>query len=433
MTLSIQDTIRQLHSSLRDYIEATYHISAPGLIEQRKELLDRPAVIHQIPYLESTPRYQSGETYFAIQDLSPAALQIYKILSTAEGSFPSLIYDPPYKHQSDAIRHNLVDGKNLLIMTGTGSGKTEAFLLPILGKLAHEAHSSPQAFRDQSAVRALILYPMNALVNDKLGRLRSLFGDPRVVAQFKTWAQRPPRFARYTSRTPYAGVRTRDKDSRKLKAFDDFYVEIQRQAEGPASGEQEKAKTLLDQLKARGKWPAKPDLPAWFGDKGSDWQDRRTKEFRRAVTLPDDVELVTRHEVQSAPPDLLVTNYSMLEYMLMRSHRETDLRSDPRLAEPKSGRKILDRSRRGTPLQRRRRRGSRPIAATLARSLKYSSRAVPGHLRDRELQRSKIRTAIWRTARRRPCRHIHIDSRRVRVATPCGTRDKTRCRGPGGH
>lgn len=84
------------------------------------------------------------------------------------------------------------------------------------------------------------------------------------------------------------------------------------------SEEQEQAQTLLNQLKARGKWPAKPDLPAWFGEKGTDWQDRKTGEFRRAVMLPDDVELITRHEVQASPPDLLVTNYSMLEYMLMR-------------------------------------------------------------------------------------------------------------------
>ena len=95
-------------------------------------------------------------------------------------------------------------------------------------------------------------------------------------------------------------------------------MEIQRQVDGPPSEEQDQAQTLLAQLKPRGKWPAKPDLPAWFGDKGTEWQDRRTQEFRRAVTLPDDVELVTRHEVQVAPPDLLVTNYSMLEYMLMR-------------------------------------------------------------------------------------------------------------------
>src|SRR5580704_5206973 len=318
MTQTIKETIKQLHSSLRDYIEATYHISSPALIEQRKELLDRPGVIHQIPYIESTPRYQTGESFAAIKGLPAAALKAYSVLSAPEGALPALLHDPPYKHQSDAIRHNLVDGKNLLVMTGTGSGKTEAFLLPILGKLAREAQASPSAFRDQTAVRALILYPMNALVNDQLGRLRSLFGDPRTVALFQKWADRPARFARYTSRTPYAGIRTREKDSVKLKAFDDFYVEIQRLAQGPVSDEQQQAKALLEQLKARGKWPAKPDLLAWFGDKGADWQDRKTGEFRRAVMLPDDVELVTRHEVQAAPPDLLVTNYSMLEYMLMR-------------------------------------------------------------------------------------------------------------------
>ena len=277
MIQTIQETIKQLHGSLSDYIEATYHISAPPLIEQRKELLARPGVIHQIPYIESTPRYQSGERFSAIKGLPNAALKAYSALSTQAGKLPALLYDPPYKHQSEAIRHTLVDGKNLLVMTGTGSGKTESFLLPILGKLAREAEHKPSAFRDQAAVRALILYPMNALVNDQLGRLRSLFGDPRIVALFKGWANRPARFARYTSRTPYAGIRTREKDSQKLKAFDDFYVEIQRRANGPVSDEQKQAKTLLEDLKGRGKWPAKPDLLAWFGDKGTEWQDRKTR------------------------------------------------------------------------------------------------------------------------------------------------------------
>ena len=59
-------------------------------------------------------------------------------------------------------------------MTGTGSGKTESFLLPILGKFAREASECPQSFA-QPAMRALLLYPMNALVNDQLGRLRAIF------------------------------------------------------------------------------------------------------------------------------------------------------------------------------------------------------------------------------------------------------------------
>ncbi len=310
---TIQETIKQLHNALSDYIEATYHISARSLIAQRKVLLDKPAVVHQIPYLESTPRYQEGENFASIKDLPEAAFEAYWSVSKPEGDLPRLIYDPPYTHQADAIRGCLIDGKNLVIMTGTGSGKTEAFLLPILGKFACEAKTRPAVFDQHPATRALILYPINALVNDQLGRLRSLFGDPRIVKLFRGWGARPPRFARYTSRTPYAGVRTTKKDSVKLEAFDSFYADIQRRAQT-----EEDAQQLLKDLKKHGKWPAKPDLLAWFGKKGSHWKNLKTGAFQRAVTLSDDSELLTRHEVQAAPPDLLVTNYSMLEYMLMR-------------------------------------------------------------------------------------------------------------------
>ena len=315
---TIQETIKQLHSALCDYIEATYHVSARSLIAQRKELLNRPGVIYQVPYLESTPRYQTGEHFASMKELPPAILEAYLAVSESEGDLPRLVYDPPYKHQSDAIRGSLIDNKNLVIMTGTGSGKTESFLLPILGKLAHEAKTRPVSFNQQPAMRALILYPMNALVNDQLGRLRTLFGDPRLVKLFNAWAGRPPRFARYTSRTPYAGIRTAQKDSAKLKTFGDFYADIQRRSQTGKPEEQKSARQLLNALKERGKWPAKPDLAAWFGEKRRRWQDSKTGEFARAVTLPDDSELLTRHEVQVAPPDLLVTNYSMLEYMLMR-------------------------------------------------------------------------------------------------------------------
>ena len=315
---TIRESIEQLHGALSDYIEATYHISARSLIARRKELLNRPGGIYQVPYLESTPRYQTGEGFAKMEDLPQAALEAYLAVSKKEGSFPQIIHDPPYRHQSDAIRGSLIDGRNLVITTGTGSGKTESFLLPILGKLAHEAKTRPTSFNRQTSMRALILYPMNALVNDQLGRLRGLFGDPRIVKLFRKWADRPPRFARYTSRTPYAGVRTAVKDSRRLKSFDDFYADIQRRAQSGEPEEQEKAQRLLQDLKEHGKWPAKPDLAAWLGEKGSRWQNSKTGEFQRAVTLSDDSELLTRHEVQAAPPDLLVTNYSMLEYMLMR-------------------------------------------------------------------------------------------------------------------
>lgn len=317
MARTIQETIDRLHSSLKEYIEATYHIGDAALIVQRRALLDRTGVTHQEPFLETTPRYQVGARFRDMSGLPPSARTIYEMLSGVRKNRARLLFDPPYSHQVDAVGHALLEGRNLMIMTGTGSGKTESFLLPILGKFAREAAERPASFA-RPAMRALLLYPMNALVNDQLGRLRAIFGDPDLVEQFTRWAGRPPRFARYTSRTPYAGVRSGKKDGRKLASFEDFYVEIERHTSGPASDQQKAAARLREQLQERGKWPAKPNLDDWYGAKGSRWVDPKTGEFLRAVTLDKDSELITRHEVQATCPDLMVTNYSMLEYMMMR-------------------------------------------------------------------------------------------------------------------
>lgn len=318
MAKTIQETVGQLHTALVEYIEATYHIGNPQLIVQRRALLEQLGVIHQSPYIESTPRYKAGSMFRDIEGIPDAALELFELLAQPQHNGKNLFYDPPYKHQAESIKKVLVESRNVVIMTGTGSGKTESFLLPILGKLAREARDNPSGFKSQEGMRALILYPMNALVNDQLGRLRSIFGDPQLVEFFKKYAGRPPRFARYTSRTPYAGVRTSNKDSAKLKSFRDFYIRLLQQTRSSVPEDQAEAQKLLGELVERGKWPAKPDLEKWFGAEGSDWQNRQSKEFKRAVALPDDSELITRHEVQACVPDLVVTNYSMLEYMLMR-------------------------------------------------------------------------------------------------------------------
>jgi len=316
MALTIEETVRQLHGALRDYIEATYHISNPKLIEARHELLGKPGIICQRPYIESTPRYRTGKPFSKL-GLEPTTLDVFSDLSSKSSNLDPVIHDPPYEHQADSIEKSLVEGKSLVVMTGTGSGKTECFLLPILGKLTHEASSNGKSFGSALAVRAIVLYPMNALVNDQLGRLRKLFGDPRVVERFVKWAGRPPRFARYTSRTPYPGVRNSKKDQTRLTSIGDYYVQNIDLANGPTSAEQVAASKLIAELQNRGKWPAKPDLVSWYGKKGTRWQDQNG-EFKRCITLPKDSELLTRHEVQESPPDVLVTNYSMLEYMLMR-------------------------------------------------------------------------------------------------------------------
>ncbi len=316
MPLTIGQTIDELHASLREYIEATYHISKPSLIRQRRRLLNDDGVIHQRPYLESTPRYKVGPRFREL-GLPAATLDLFEQLSAENSNYGRVLHDPPWEHQASALQSAILNGQSLLVATGTGSGKTECFLLPILAKLANEASSKGEEFGHQSAIRALVMYPMNALVNDQLARLRSMLGDQRVVEQFMSWSGRAARFARYTSRTLYPGVRTKAKDQKNLPVIDKFYLEYLRSSRGDPSDEQERADKLVKTLRDRGKWPAKHDLQAWFGCKGKHWQNS-AGEFQRCLTMPRDAELFTRHEVHEAPPDILVTNYSMLEYMLMR-------------------------------------------------------------------------------------------------------------------
>lgn len=314
--LTIAETITEIRTALREYIEATYHIGHPSIIRQRQVLLDQQGNTYQAPFLESTPRYTPGKCFADLQ-LDPAVHELFAALTSTGGDYKPLLFDPPYTHQATALEATARDGRSLVVTTGTGSGKTETFLLPMLAKLAEEAANRQQSF-STPAVRALLLYPMNALVNDQLGRLRLLLGDARVTTQFDTWAGRPARFARYTSRTLYPGVRTATKDQVKLKALEKYYIALLDEAAKNGSPRQKRAQALVKELKSRGKWPAKPDLKTWYGSSGQRWQDPKTGKFQRAVMLADDPELLTRHEVLAWPPDVLITNYSMLEYMLMR-------------------------------------------------------------------------------------------------------------------
>jgi Lhr-like helicase len=310
---TVGDSISEIRKTLQDYIEATYHIADPSLVEQRRCLLEQEGVLFQAPYIESTPRY-TASVPFAELEIPKTAKTLFKEMAHPRGGDP-LLHDPPYSHQAAALEATTRDGLSLVVATGTGSGKTEAFLLPILAKLATEAQES--ASFEEPALRAILLYPMNALVNDQLGRLRTLLGDERVADFFTAWGGRPARFARYTSRTLYPGVRTVKKDQRRLRSIEPFYISLLEKAGDPDSPHHAAAARLIENLRSRGKWPAKPDLQAWYGGKGQRWQDAEGR-FARAVMRPEDHELLTRHEVLANPPDLLVTNYSMLEYMLMR-------------------------------------------------------------------------------------------------------------------
>src|SRR5437588_3883574 len=84
MSMTIGETIQELHSALRDYIEATYHVSNPTLVAQRRALLEQLGVIYQKPYLESTPRYKTA-TPFSALGLDSAALELFSDVSKPQG------------------------------------------------------------------------------------------------------------------------------------------------------------------------------------------------------------------------------------------------------------------------------------------------------------------------------------------------------------
>lgn len=305
--------LEQYAAALRTYITSTYHISHPALVDLRDDLLARQGVIAQTPYIESTPRYAASRQYAAL-----SIPQEVRELLTGLGEC-GVVFDPPYDHQAGALELALAQPhRDLVVTTGTGSGKTETFLLPILGRLAAEV-ATGNSFSTR-AVRALLLYPMNALVNDQLGRLRVLFGGNDASRWFTDRTGRPMKFARYTGRTLYPGRRREDTSAHwsRLKQPIEFFTKLEdRAALDPAT------RDLIAELRRRGKWPSKPSsspdkedgVSAWLG-RGK-WKDSQGN-WVRTVERNEDPELFLRHEAQEGVPDLLVTNYSMLEYMLLR-------------------------------------------------------------------------------------------------------------------
>lgn len=282
---SISTTIQALTGILRQYLESQYHIWDESLVAERRSLLETEGIIAQQPYLEATPFYQRADSYDAI-DIPESVRSLLKACSRIPDTG---VYPKPFTHQAHALSAYLTRDRNLIVATGTGSGKTECFLMPILGALHMESLERGLAAK-QVGCRALLLYPMNALVNDQVARLRRLFGSERVARLLAESRGRNVRFGMYTSRTPYPGRRDGKRDAEILRT----------RVANLFKGLSAESRAELEKL---GMWPAKDML-----------------RFERAsfASSPEDRELYSRHEMQAEAPDLLVTNYSMLEYMLLR-------------------------------------------------------------------------------------------------------------------
>jgi len=235
MAIHPLDTTNHIRQTYLRYLKTIKPFQDEGFRKAFADAIDVPNLLVKGPLVEIALPYRKGKSIKGLVEegvLSP---------KFAELNSPDLPYDRPlYSHQVKAIR-KAIAGRNLVVATGTGSGKTETFLVPILNYLFREEEAGTLS---QPGVRAMLLYPMNALANDQMKRLRRLLENYKKIT-----------FGRYIGETDTSGDR-----EKALKSFKDIYPQ---------------EKTL-------------------------------------------DNELFTRKEMQENPPHILLTNYAMLEYLLLR-------------------------------------------------------------------------------------------------------------------
>ncbi|WP_231877749.1 DEAD/DEAH box helicase [Ferroacidibacillus organovorans] len=310
----VREYYQAIRDRLKNYIKSDYLANSETLLlyvdDLLGELSSESTNIAREPYIETSASYKKIQDGIKNSSRIEQGVKesLIKLVSNGLGIFPD-----PFEHQVMSLECFLA-GRDLFVSTGTGSGKTECFLWPIIAKCFDEAKNHPKTFRNE-AVRTLIIYPMNALVSDQLARFRKIIGSTEFVDIFTrdTHATRIPHFGMYTGRTPYSGD-MKPASSRELaRTFRDNYL-IDETAD---ANKQRRQANNIEGLKSINKYPAR------FGEDGL---RIFIENLERNIHRPSqyDAELITRFEMQNCPPDILITNYSMLEYMLMRQ-REANI------------------------------------------------------------------------------------------------------------
>jgi len=234
--LKVTETIRESYTR---YLTTAFRLRDEELQKLFYEEVTKFQFING-PILEATPPFKNGCYLGELIKNGTLNKECADLLCL---SLPYLQRGPLYLHQEKSIK-KILDGRNIIIASGTGSGKTECFLVPIYNSLIKEYKEGKLT----PGVRALLLYPMNALANDQLRRLREI-----AKVMEKELSDIKITFGRYVGDTP----------------------ETKRQGE-------EKFR-----LTNPGVEPAKS-------------------------------ELLSREEMRKDPPHILITNYAMLEYLLLR-------------------------------------------------------------------------------------------------------------------
>jgi Lhr-like helicase len=320
------------------YVKTAFRTKFDGVEKERYDLLNYDKVLYRKPWIEPLSDYiSSGKKIndLTIEDLGNA-------LNEAEANtFKGLVNTglvgnfPLHSHQAEMLKQALL-GNNCIITSGTGSGKTESFLLPLFAQLSKELSNWATPEQKSSSVntwwqengglpakqivntsnftlsngvrqrnhetrkaglRALILYPMNALVEDQMSRLRkALDSDDTRYWLSKNSNGNAIYFGRYNGSSPVAG------ELKKIKDDGTFAIN---------TNKVNQLKEQLQQIETDSNRVAQYIQET--GKSGSEAKDLKSF-FQRL----DGAEMRSRFDMQVAPPDIMITNYSMLSIMLMR-------------------------------------------------------------------------------------------------------------------
>ena len=295
------DIEKRLREAYLKYYDTAFWLSNDQIRNERSNLLRSEGRIFTDVRLEAILSYENAISVAEATENSPLDDDIKDLL-------PKLIFSDESadrqkklrKHQAEALNTSISSpGSNPVVTSGTGSGKTESFLLPLIASLLQEAKSWPidpevnrwwepsargskwlpyRSDGSRAAMRSMILYPTNALVEDQISRLRRIL---RPLHE-QIYDVAPIYFGRYTgqtigSRVPPIGKVLKWNDLETAKQVEDI----------------ERTQNIVRDSKVD------PSVQYEFP----------THRFG---------ELLTRWDIISTPPDILITNNSMLNVMLAR-------------------------------------------------------------------------------------------------------------------
>ena len=279
----------KIHRILRElylkYINSGMPFFSDCYNEEREELLLSDATICQPPIIEIVPKYKEVCAIEELCDRENIDKEFASFVNSGlfDGNRRKL-----YKHQVAAILKATKERKDIVVTTGTGSGKTECFLLPLISDLISESKAWSKQGRPR-AMRAMILYPLNALAEDQMIRLRKALNSKEGEEgnNARSWLDSNRignrfYFGRYTGRTPVSGIK--NKVNKKLQEEKTEHERDWRE--------------VIEEVNKSG-----------------------NKELLYQVPCMDDdsAEMWSRQQMQDNAPDILITNYSMLNIMLMRN------------------------------------------------------------------------------------------------------------------